>query len=348
MKLVTLAGPPEDHGRMDSPQDLRSMITALRTSAAISTAAELGLSDVLAPGPLPLDELARRVGADEDTLGRLMRVLVALGLYAVSTEGEYAATELGEELRTQAPGSLRPLARTFQDPATWAAWGHLTHSVRTGETAFESLHGVDVWTYRAAHPEANEVFNENMAALTSRVATAVARAYDFEGLTSVVDVGGGRGALLEAVLERHEHLRGTVFDLPQALPAAPSATASESVASRWSAVAGSFFDEVPAASAYLLKKVLHDWSDERCTEILSACRRSLAPGGVVLVVELVLDRAGHELDAALSDLNMLVLPGGRERRAAEFEALFTSAGLTLARVLDTESDVVVLEARAAR
>ncbi|KRF42495.1 hypothetical protein ASH01_16850 [Terrabacter sp. Soil811] len=123
---------------MDATRDLRSMIIGFRTSAAVSTAAELGLSDELASGSMSLAQLAARVGADEDTLSRLMRMLVALGLYAVSTEGTYTATSLGAGLRTDAPGSLRPLARTLQDPATWAAWGHLTHSVRTGDTAFSA------------------------------------------------------------------------------------------------------------------------------------------------------------------------------------------------------------------
>jgi hypothetical protein len=331
---------------MDVTPDLRSIITSFRTSAAVSAAAELGLSDELASGPLSLGQLARRVGADEDTLGRLMRVLVALELYAVSAEGAYAATPLGAGLRADVAGSLRPLARTLQDPATWAAWGHLTDSVRTGDNAFEALHGEDVWTYRASHAEANAIFNDNMTALTSRVAAAVARAYDFGGLTSVVDVGGGHGVLLEAVLARHEHLLGTVFDLPQAIPAGPSSTAGASVASRWSVAAGSFFEAVPSADAYLLKKVLHDWSDERCVEILRTCRRSLEPGGVVLVVELVLDRPGHELESALSDLNMLVLPGGRERTTAEFEALFVAAGFGAARLVETDADVVILEAHA--
>ncbi|GAA3694196.1 methyltransferase [Terrabacter ginsenosidimutans] len=333
---------------MDVWPDLGSLITGFRTSAAISVAAELGISDELAAGPLSLAELAARVGADEDTLGRLMRVLTELGLYAVSPEGACAATPLGAELRSDVAGSLRPLARTLQDPATWAAWGHLLHSVRTGETAFEALHGVDVWNYRADHPQAGDVFNDNMTALTSRVAAAVARAYDFDGLRSVVDVGGGHGVLLEAVLTRHAHLQGAVFDLPQGIPDGPPASASESVASRWSVVPGSFFESVPPADAYLLKKVLHDWSDEKCVEILSTCRRSLEPGGVVLVVELVLDRPGHELEAALSDLNMLVLPGGRERTVAQFDELFTAAGFEPARVVDTDADVVILEAHAAR
>ena len=211
---------------MDPRDELSAMITGLRRSAALSVAAELGISDAIATTPLTIEALAARVTADEDTLLRLMRVLVALGVYAKDAEGRYANTGLGEVLRSDVPGSMRPLARTFQDPATWGAWGHLAHSVRTGENAFEALHGVDVWSYRRAHPAANAVFNATMAALTSRMAAAVADAYDFTGRSSVVDVGGGDGVLLEAILDRHEHLTGTVFDLPQALPSTPSAGAS--------------------------------------------------------------------------------------------------------------------------
>jgi hypothetical protein len=328
---------------MDASADLRSLITGLRVSAAVSAAAELGISDELAAGPREPGQLAAAVGADEDTLRRLMRVLVALGVYSEDVTGRYASTALGEGLRSDVPGSLRPLARTFQDPATWAAWGHLVHSVRTGENTFEALHGIDVWAYRAEHPEANAVFNANMTALTSRMADAVAAAYDFAAMSTVVDVGGGHGILLESVLARHEHLTGTVFDLPQATPTAPSAAAPASVVSRWSAVSGSFFESVPAADAHLLKKVLHDWSDERCIAILTTCRKSLNPGGVVLVVESLLDRPGHELEAAVSDLNMLVMPGGRERTVDEFAVLFAGAGLRMGRVVETPTEVVIIE-----
>jgi trans-aconitate methyltransferase len=183
-----------------------------------------------------------------------------------------------------------------------------------------------------------------MAALTYSVAGAVAEAYDFSGITSVVDVGGGRGALLAAVLERHPHLTGTVFDLPQAVATQAPTAALES---RWSAVSGSFFDEVPEADAYLVKAILHDWPDDRCVEILRSCARGLRPGGAVLVVEMVLGRPGYEVLAAFSDLNMLVMPGGRERTEQEYAALFAAAGLTLTRVVDTPTRVSILEGRAA-
>jgi hypothetical protein len=325
-------------GRMGD--ELREMVTGFRTSAALSVAAELGVSDALAGEGRTVSELAAAVKADEDTLGRLLRALVAVGVYAVQ-DGVYSNTSLGERLRSDVPGTLRPLARMMQDPGFWSAWGHLAHSVRTGENAFEALHGVDVWAYRQERPEYNAIFNDNMTALSWYVGKSVAAAYDFSKQSTVVDVGGGQGILLDAVLNQHEHLHGMVFDLPHVVAREPR---SEAVASRWSSVAGSFFEGVPPADAYLIKAILHDWPDDRCVAILRTCAAALNPGGVVLVVEVVLDRPGYEADAAFSDLNMLVMPGGRERTEPEYAALFAAAGLKLNQVIDTGTRVSVLEA----
>ncbi|GAA0928925.1 methyltransferase [Kribbella koreensis] len=326
---------------MDTRGGLESMITGFRTSAALSVAAELGLSDELAKGPRTVAELATVAGADEETLARLLRALVAIGVYA-EADGAISNTAVGEMLRSDVPGSLRPLARTLQDPALWAAWGHLGHSVRTGANAFEALHGVDVWTHRQGQPEQNEIFNDTMTALSWKIATAVAETYDFSGFRTVVDVGGGKGIVLDAVLRNNEQLTGTVFDQEHVVATEP---ASAAVASRWSAVVGDFFTEVPPADVYLLKSILHDWPDDRCVDILSVCARALNPGGVVLVIETILDRPGQEAQAAFSDLNMLVLPGGRERTATQYAELFTAAGLHQTRVLDTPTRMSILEAR---
>jgi 2-polyprenyl-3-methyl-5-hydroxy-6-metoxy-1,4-benzoquinol methylase len=327
-------------------EELRSMIVGFRISAALSVAADLGLSDLLGGGPRTAAELADAVSADADTLLRLLEALAAVGVYSHEPDGTFANTPLGDGLRSDASASMRPLARTLTDPALWAAWGHLGHSVRTGDNAFEALHGIDVWTHRERTPEQNAIFNDNMTALSSLVADAVAAAYDFSDLTTVVDVGGGKGVLLETVLARHEHLSGTVFDLAHVVAVAPTPGASESVAARWRAATGSFFDQVPAADAYLLKSVLHDWPDDECVDILRTCGRAMNPEGVVLVVEVVLGRPGHEVDAAFSDLNMLVLPGGRERSEQEYAALFAAAGLRLTEVIHTDSRMSILEGRA--
>ena len=323
------------------------MVTGFRVSQALSVAADLGLSDQLAGGPRTVADLARAVSVDEDTLRRLLRALATVGVYAEQRDDSYANTELSDALRDDVPGSIRPLARTLQDPALWAAWGHLEHSVRTGETAFEALHGMDVWAHRERLPEQNAIFNDNMATLSLEAGAAVAAAYDFSDVATVVDVGGGKGIVLAAVLEANPHLAGTVFDLAHVVAKAPPDGASASVASRWRAESGSFFEAVPTADAYILKSIIHDWHDAESVQILRSCRAALNDGGVVLVVEKVLGRPGDEADAAFSDLNMLVLPGGRERTEAEYAALFAAAGLQLRTVTDTATRYSIVEAVAA-
>jgi hypothetical protein len=329
---------------MTERRDLQAMITGFRLSAALSVAADLGISDLLVEGPRTIADLAGETSADPDTLRRLLRALATVGVYDEAPGDAYANNALSEGLRSDVPGTLRPLARTLSSPAMWSAWGHLGHSVRTGENAFEAMQGVDVWTHRQAHPEENEIFNDNMTALTSSVAAAVAEAYDFSGFAHVVDIGGGQGILLDAVLSRYPQVSGTVFDQDHVVATAPITAA---LAPRWSAASGSFFDAVPEADAYLMKSILHDWPDDQCVEILRTCRRSLRPGGVVLVVETLLGRPGFEVHAAFSDLNMLVLPGGRERSEEEYAVLFEAAGLRLTRVVDSVTRASVIEALAA-
>lgn len=319
------------------------MLGGFRISAALAVAAELGLSDHLSAGPRSVADLARAVNADEGTLRRLLRALANVGVYAEQPADTFANTPVGEGLRSDVPATMRPLARTLAEPEVWSAWGHLMHSVRTGENAFQALNGVDVWTHRLSRPEQNAVFNANMTALSSMVAGAVAAAYDFADLSSVVDVGGGQGVLLEAVLAAHPQLTGTVFDQAHVVAQAPTPDATASVAERWAAASGSFFESVPTADVHLLKSILHDWPDEECQQILATCQRALRPGGVVLVVETVLGRPGYEVDAAFSDLNMLVLPGGRERTEQEYAALFAAAGLRLTRVVDTGTRYSIVE-----
>jgi hypothetical protein len=328
---------------MSERAQLRAMVTGFRLSAALNVAADLGLSDELVDGPRTPADLAQGVGADPDTLHRLLHALATVGVYDERPDGSFANTALGEGLRSEVPDSIRPLARTLNSPALWAAWGHLGHSVRTGENAFQAKHGVDAWTRRRDYPEENAIFNQNMTVQTTAIAAAVAAAYDFSDLSTIVDVGGGQGSLLEAVLTRHPHLTGTVLDQEHVVADQPWSVA---LTSRWAAASGSFFEAVPESDAYLLKSILHDWPDDRCVDILRVCARSLRPGGAVLVVETLLGRAGFEVEAAFSDINMLVMPGGRERTEQEYAALFAVAGLHLTRVIDTESRMSIMEARA--
>lgn len=327
---------------MGSWEELRGLLLGHRVSAAIAAAVRLGFVDLLAGQPRTANNLAEAADTDSDATGRLLRALVTVDLIA-EDDGRYSLTELGALLRSDAPRSLRPQALLQADPAVWDAWGHLAHSVRTGESAFNARHGIDVWAHRAGQPEHNTNFNLLMASLSETVAGAVAASYDFSRLGHLVDVGGGHGALLAAVLRAYPRLTGTVFDQEHAVAQEPPA----GLESRWSAASGSFFESVPPADGYLLKSILHDWPDEECIAILRRCREGLRPDGVVLVVEIVLGRPGHEREAAFSDLNMLVGPGGRERSEDEYGTLLEHAGLRLTRLFDTGTRVALMESRTA-
>jgi hypothetical protein len=327
-------------GRVGSREQLTQLLVGHRPAAAIAAVVELGLVDLLSDGPQSAADLAAAAGTHPDSTYRLLRALATFDLLEEDDSGTFTLTELGALLRSDVPGSLAPQAQLQSDPAIWAAWGNLAHSVRTGENAFAAAHGMDVWAHRRQHAERSATFDAMMAANSAAVVDAVTAAYSLPDRAHVVDVGGGRGHLLEAVLRSQPSLTGTVFDQPHVVPD----QAPEGLGDRWSAEGGSFFDAVPPADAYLVKWILHDWPDDECVSILSNCRAALRPGGVVAVIELLLGRPGHERQAALSDLNMLVAPGGRERTEAEFAALFTRAGLRLTRTLDTGTQYALLEA----
>jgi DNA-directed RNA polymerase specialized sigma24 family protein len=315
--------------------DLMGMVNGYQVSQAIHVAVTLDIPDRLADGALSADELA--VDAHPRSLYRLLRALAGVGILHEDAEQRFSLTPLGAGLRSDAPASPAAWAAFIGRPYYWSAWSHLLHSVRTGENAFNTLHGTDVWTYRQQHPEESETFDAAMTALSRRATAAVLDAYDFGAFDVVADVGGGRGALLAALLERHPHMRGILFDQP-------SVVAGVDLGERCQVVGGSFFERVPeGADAYLLKAVIHDWEDEPSIAILRTIRVA-APAAAVLLVERRLGPPNAEPAAKLSDLNMLVGPGGRERTPDEYAALLDAAGYTL--VGETPAGAVsVIEAR---
>lgn len=219
----------------------------------------------------------------------------------------------------------------------------MMHSVRTGETAFPSVHGQSVWEYRAAHPEEGAIFDAAMTALSKDVAAGVVAAYDFAPFSRAVDVGGSQGAFIGAILAANPALRGVVFDQPHVVAGAKPELDRLGAADRCEVVGGDFFDEVPPGNLLLLKAILHDWDDARARTILQNCRRALASSGKILVVERVLFAPNDGLDAKFADLNMLVGANGQERTADEFASLFASAGFLLTRVLPTPTRMVIVE-----
>ena len=306
--------------------DLMSGMMRTQTIAAI---AELGVADAIAEGITGTAELAREVGADADALSRMLRLLEADGLVAQATVGEWRLTAVGELLRDGVEGSMRQQAMLF-GAELYAAWAGATLSLRTGEPAFDEHFGAPFFDWLQQHPIRGRSFDRAMSGTaTLRLAPVLGR--DWTGVGTVVDVGGGNGMLIEALLEHVPGLHGITFDLPQVTErAAARLEKNPALAGRVSAEGGSFFETIPpGADVYVLAQVLHDWSDEDCVRILEACLRAGGADARLLVLEQVVPEGPEPNVSKLTDLNMLVLLGGRERTRREFEALLEAGGWTL-------------------
>jgi hypothetical protein len=276
------------------------------------------------------------------SLARLLRALTSLGVFVEDTSSRYGQTPLSEPLRADHPESVRPLAMMMGARFFWEPIGRLDESIRTGQTAFERVYAQPFFRHLADHPEDAAVFNAAMSSMPSYNADIVA-AYDFSPFRRIVDVGGGQGALLAAILEANPQARGVLHDLPSVVAGA-SALRSDGGAGRCDIVGGDFFDGVPeGGDAYLLKGVIHDWPDARAMTILKNCRRAIRSGGTLILVDNVLT-GSDDPGRALMDLLMMVLTGGRERTEAEFRSLLGKAGFALTRVIPTRGHSI-LESR---
>lgn len=324
-------------------QRLMRMLTGAWTSQAICAAAKLGIADHLAGGPLKADELAEAIGADRQSLFRLMRALASIDVLHVQRDGRFALGPLGECLRDNAPDSLRATAIMLGDDHH-VAWGRLAESVRTGKTAFELAYGQGVFDYYNENTAAGDVFHRAMTELSRDVSQAVLDAYDFSPFNHVVDIGGGQGVLLAAILAAYPHLRGTLFDQPAALDDAKSSLAGGPLAERVELSTGDFFEEVPrGGDAYILSTVIHDWDDKKSIAILHRVREAIRDDGKLLLLERVLGPPGGRDFGTFADLNMLVMTGGKERTEDEFRQLYADAGFCLTRVVRTRLDRSVVE-----
>ena len=264
--------------------EMRRLVGGFATSIAISTVTELGIPDLLAKGPRSVADLASQVGANEDFLRRVLRYLAGEGVFAEQPGDGFALTPKSEWLRSDVPGSLRPRAVFIGNGASWTAWGKLLSAMRSGRPAFHEAFGETVFDYAARHPEAAASFHRFMADQTASSVKALLGAYDFSGVRQLVDVGGGRGALVAGVLARYPAMHGILFDMPAVVAGASPTLAG--LGERCQAIGGSFFERVPdGADAYAIKFVLHDWTDVDCLRILRNCRKAMAPGGRVLVIE---------------------------------------------------------------
>lgn len=303
-------------------------------SQALHAAATLEIADLLADGPRTSDELAEATGSDPQALYRLLRALASVGVFLEREGRLFELTELGAPLRRDAPDSVADWAILMGRAYYREAWSALVDSIRTGEPAFELVHGTNVWDYRAQRPEESAVFDRAMASRSRRDIAALVAEYDFSRFRTIVDVGGGNGALLAAVLDRNAHLHGILFDQPHVVEGVD-------LGDRADVVGGSFFDGVPeGGDAYFLKSIIHDWDDEAAATILRAVRQRDA---TLLILERLLGPPNETPEAKLSDLNMMVATGGRERTEEEFAALFEAAGFRLVATTPLTSGTHVIE-----
>ena len=324
--------------------DLLQLILGFQVSQAIHAAAALGIANLLISGRKPIADLALATGTHPDSLYRLMRALASIRIFHEEEERSFSLTAVGHFLRSDVADSCAPMAELMGRPTSWQAWGDLLYAVRTKVPAFNHVHGRGVWEHRALHPEEGEVFDRAMAARTEQIADAVLKACDFGRFVHVVDVGGGDGTLLAKIVAAHPRIRATLFDQPQVVARAQLSHASLGPSSRYQMVAGDFFVNVPEdGDAYLLKWILHDWDDTASVDILRNCRRAMKPGSRLLVIEHIIGPANTSPRGKFTDLNMLVITGGRERTHKEFESLFDRAGLRLQSVTPTSTLLSVIE-----
>jgi SAM-dependent methyltransferase len=327
---------------------LYQLATGHYLSNALQLAVKLGIAEHLADGPRHAGDLAAATGTHASSLRRVLRLLVSVGVFEEREDGAFALTPVGECLRAGVFGSSRAMVMLFAGPRIQDAWRDVEYCVRTGNPVFRKKGLDDPFRDPARTPEDNANFDAAMADFTRLAAVAVAAAYDFAPLRTLVDVGGGNGALLIGILRAHPHLRGIVFDQPPAAERARASIAEQGLADRCEAVGGDFFANVPAGGdAYVLKHVIHDWNDERATAILKNCRRAMGERGKLLIVEGVypprIDESLAAQGAAANDVNMLVNTGGCQRSEAEFRALYAAAGFALTRIVPTLAPVSVIE-----
>jgi ubiquinone/menaquinone biosynthesis C-methylase UbiE len=309
-----------------------------RAFQCVVVACELKIPDLLANGPKSAAEIASATQTHEPSMRSLMRALCASEVFSERPDGTFAATEVSGHFRSDRPG-LRNWLMTNGD--WYPAWANLGFTLRTGDNAFVHTFGKTAWEMEAENPEASARFNAAMVESTKRTVGAFVAAYDLAGVQTVVDIGGGNGALLSAVLQAKPEMRGVLFDLRQGLVGAREALEADGVSSRVTLVEGNFFESIPAGGdLYILKRIIHIWTDDQARAILEVCRRSMSSQARLVLLERTIpehiDASLFALEAAMADLHMRVVAGGQERTTNEYRALLAAAGLRMTRLVPTD------------
>jgi hypothetical protein len=310
-------------------------------SKPIYAAAELCIADLLAEGPKSIEELSMMSQTHAPSIYRLMRALASIGIFFETEGRRFGLTPMAELLKT---GAMRSIALMFNSPWNDQAWTRLTDCLRTGETAFEKVQGMDVTEWLVKNPGAAEIFNEANALKAANTASAIIDVYDFHNTATLIDMGGGIGVLLTEILKAYPSINGILVDTSSVVAEAKKMIKAQRIEERCKIIACDFFKSVPSGGdLYLLSNVLHDWSDERCKNILRNCHKSMKATSKLLGLEMVIPDGNGPSVAKLLDLEMFVVTGGRERTEKEFVDLFSSSGFRLSRIIPTRETVCIIE-----
>ena len=331
------------------PLDIKAKMTLLQMSSgywisqSLYAVAKLGIADLLKDGAENYKQLAKITDTDPQSLYRLLRALASVGIFAEEESGNFTLTAIAQGLRSDIPGSMRD-SILLGGEEYYYAWGNLLHSLKTGENGFEREYGMPVFEYYSQNAESGEVFNRAMNNISEAIKPAIVNGYDFSEITTLVDVGGGNGSLITAILKANPHLQGILFDQPDAIATAESVSNGDRVQDRCETVGGDFFESVPSgADAYFLKYILHNWDDDQAIAILRNCYQAMSANGKLLIVEQVIPPGNEPFSGKLIDLHMLVTLGGRERTAAEYQSLLEASGFSLNKIIPTRSNVSIIE-----
>ena len=330
---------------LQETEQLNHVLTSAALSRAVSTIAELGVADLIQAGrPQPVEHLARATKTHEPSLYRILRFMAGYGVFQESENRHFDHTPLSAALRSDAPGSYRAAAQMFHH--LFAAWDGLHHTVQSGEPAFQKVFGAPIFDYVPKHPEMGPIFDAGMTSMNYYETAAMLDAYDFTGISVVADIGGGNGSLISAVLARYPDKKGILLDLGHVIERAKENLKATGVADRCSVVEGSFFESIPAgADAYLLRHIIHDWTDAQAIQILGNCRKVIPAHGKLLIVDCVVPAGNAPSPAKDLDIIMLAYPGGQERTEAQFRSLLKASGFELKSILPTTTMISVVEGK---
>lgn len=319
------------------------LLNGAYVAGAVSCLAQLGIPDLIEAAPKSAEELARKIGADPQALYRLMRATASVGVLSEGRDGKFSQTPMSAVLRSDVAPGLRAFAIMGGREWHGRGWSHLHDCVRTGKQALDQIYGAPVFEFLKQNPVEAQIFNDAMTELSMIDGPAVAEAYNFEGIRSIVDVGGGHGLLLATILERNTHLHGTLYEIPNVIEGAANGPL-KAVMERCTLASGDMFSSVPAgADSYIMKHIIHDWPDNQCLKILKACRKSVNSGGTLLVVDNVIQPGNDFSPGKFLDLQMLIFPGGCERTEKQFRDLFAGAGWQLSRIIPTTAGDSIVE-----